>query len=304
MDQEKMDGNGNKTESKHLCKVSCRNLPITYSTDYMLAKKPFIHSDRIANFSVMIYLKYGKMYIIEEGIEYVLTPGTVFFLKGGVHHWGEKPCEPDTAWYYVHFNTEVTGDEKLLNLEECSMINTGSMEDEDYNKYYELPKIISLPDDNAIEKSLLELVEYFRTVNIGKIIRINNMFADILAKCYENSESEVVHVRKNRHITQIIRYLEANSHMPLSLEQIGSEVGLNHKYVSELFKKQTGQSLRDYDIQLKIRKAEHLLYQTDMSIAEIGECLGFSDQFYFSNVFKKYCKVSPLKFRTDGMSPI
>ncbi|HKM05012.1 MAG TPA: AraC family transcriptional regulator [Lachnospiraceae bacterium] len=294
----------NGEEANHLCQVSCRSLPITYSADYIIAKKPFLHVDRVTEFHVMIYLKYGKMYIVEDGIQYVLTPGTVFFLKEGVHHWGEQPCDPDTAWYYIHFKTKISAEEQLLNHEECSMIKTNNMEDKDYQRYYELPKIIHLPFDNAIEKSLLEFIEYFRTVNLGKIVKINTMLANILIQCYEKIENRKDYVRKNRHIAHMIQYLENNYQKPFSLEQIGAEVGLNHKYVSELFKKETGQSIRDYNMQLKIRKAEHLLFETDMSISEIGEYLGFSDPFYFSNVFKKYHKVSPLKFRTDAVPPI
>jgi AraC-like DNA-binding protein len=58
-----------------------------------------------------------------------------------------------------------------------------------------------------------------------------------------------------------------------------------------------GVSPVDYLITARMRKAQHLLLFTDLSITEIAEDVGLNDVFYFSKQFKNYHHVSPLKYR-------
>ncbi|WP_434756371.1 helix-turn-helix domain-containing protein [Paenibacillus amylolyticus] len=89
-------------------------------------------------------------------------------------------------------------------------------------------------------------------------------------------------------IDQVKAYLE---------EQMGNaEVGLSSTaaafYVSpghlgRLMKKETGQTFVEYLTQLRMKKAESLLKQTDLKGYEIGEQVGIPDPHYFSVLFKK-----------------
>lgn len=87
----------------HNVRIPCNCLPLVGEADYGRALRTMIHCDRTAPFHVMIYLLKGGMEIVEDGVCHKLTPGTLFFLKSGVHHWGEKPFLNGSAWYYVHF---------------------------------------------------------------------------------------------------------------------------------------------------------------------------------------------------------
>lgn len=288
----------------HLCRISCKELPVVYKADYIMAKKPFVHVDRTADFHVMIYLKYGKMTIMEDATEYELLPGSIFFLKKGVHHFGEKRSAPNTAWYYVHFNGDACEDELPFSRNAGQLLNREALTDADYQVYFEIPKLLLLKEEYSLEEALKNLIDDFHSADYGKIWKCSRAFADILIRCCELAEAPKRKPGGNRHIAKIIQYLEEHETEPFSIKKVGQAIGLNEKYVSELFKKETGQLLRDYSTNLKIRKAERLLYQTDLSIAEISEYLGYSDQFYFSNVFKKRKGISPGRFRRENTPPI
>jgi len=50
----------------------------------------------------------------------------------------------------------------------------------------------------------------------------------------------------------------------------------------------------------KIQKAMLLLKESDKSINDISDSLGFTRLSYFSQTFKKYTGVAPTKYRTEG----
>ena len=58
-----------------------------------------------------------------------------------------------------------------------------------------------------------------------------------------------------------------------------------------------GLSLQNYHCQMRMERAARLLQQTDLTITQISERLGFDEVFYFSNVFKKQMKLSPMSYR-------
>lgn len=61
----------------------------------------------------------------------------------------------------------------------------------------------------------------------------------------------------------------------------------------------TGMGINEYINQRKIEKAENLLLNTDLSISEISDRLGFTYQRYFSTIFKKIKGISPSQFRNQ-----
>ena len=63
------------------------------------------------------------------------------------------------------------------------------------------------------------------------------------------------------------------------------------------FKQILGTSPMRYLNKMRLEKAETLLCRSELSIAEIAEECGFDNAYYFCNVFKKYNKLPPSKFR-------
>lgn len=99
-------------------------------------------------------------------------------------------------------------------------------------------------------------------------------------------------------IEKSIQYIAANYMEKLSLEHISSRVYLNKSYFSEIFKKETGINYNDYINQVRIQKAGELLLAGQHSLSEVAQMVGFSDQNYFSKVFKRITGESPKKYQT------
>lgn len=104
----------------------------------------------------------------------------------------------------------------------------------------------------------------------------------------------------NSSIISAIEYIDSNLNKRLTLDQVSSKVYLSDYYFSKLFKRETGLSFSVYLNARKVQKAMILLKESDKSVNDISDALGFTRLSYFSQTFKKYTGVAPTKFRTDG----
>ncbi len=94
------------------------------------------------------------------------------------------------------------------------------------------------------------------------------------------------------------KYIIENYSQDINFEFIAQHFGFNSVYLSRIFKKHIGKNPCKYLISLRLNRAKHLILNNpQLSIKEIGEMVGYPDQFYFSRIFKKYMNVSPGSLR-------
>lgn len=84
------------------------------------------------------------------------------------------------------------------------------------------------------------------------------------------------------------------------LQGLARRLGMSYSSFRSCFRKQTGSSPRQYQLQIRMNRAKALLSQTSLSVAEIAEQLGFSSLYYFSRYFKEKTGASPTAFRTQA----
>ncbi len=96
---------------------------------------------------------------------------------------------------------------------------------------------------------------------------------------------------------KIRRFIEEHYRENVTLRMISDALYFNPSYISRLFKAETGQNYVDFLYEVRIRHAKKLLAETDMSIQQITEAVGFSNAKYFSRSFKLYTGMQPTQFR-------
>lgn len=82
-----------------------------------------------------------------------------------------------------------------------------------------------------------------------------------------------------------------------SIEYFSEKVFLSANYLSDLLKKETGQSAKDQINNFIIEKAKTLLMSNSDSVNEIAYILGFNYPHYFSRLFKKKTGITPQDYR-------
>jgi len=91
--------------------------------------------------------------------------------------------------------------------------------------------------------------------------------------------------------------LRADCAQPLSLEALSREAGYTPQYLSALFRKDTGMSIQEFLQRLRIQEACRLLEQTQLSLCDVAQAVGYTDPKHFSRLFRRYKGLSPKELR-------
>ncbi|TCM95654.1 two-component system response regulator YesN [Paenibacillus sp. BK033] len=102
----------------------------------------------------------------------------------------------------------------------------------------------------------------------------------------------------NRVIETVKQLIQQDYDKDLELTELSEKVFLNPSYLSTLFKQETGLTITQYVLQLRMMKAKELLKKRmDLKVYEVGEQVGYPDSIYFNKVFKKMVGITPKEYR-------
>ena len=101
----------------------------------------------------------------------------------------------------------------------------------------------------------------------------------------------------NRQCAAARQYIDLHFKEALTLDQLADEVHMNKYYLSHAFKREYGVSPINYMISRRIEESKYLLAETDLSLSQISQLLGFSSLSYFSQVFRRTQAIGPREYR-------
>jgi signal transduction histidine kinase/ABC-type sugar transport system substrate-binding protein/AraC-like DNA-binding protein len=98
-------------------------------------------------------------------------------------------------------------------------------------------------------------------------------------------------------VKQALAYMHQNYAQQITRQDIAAAVGVNERYLTEIFGQEMSISLWDALNRFRIQRACDLLRSTGNSITAIASQVGFSDSSYFGRVFKIHLGMSPVEYR-------
>ncbi|MCM8710047.1 AraC family transcriptional regulator [Clostridium sp. SYSU_GA19001] len=255
------------------------NILLTWAGCYIKAKGHIVNNRLLKDY-VIVYCIDGQGWLELEHKRYSIKSGDLFVCPPGIiHSYGADEKEPWTK-YWIHFR-----------------------------------------GNNADAfASLLGVTAASPVIYIGENMKLQSFFQDVLHVLkagYTNSNlilataylisicSYINHQRINNRLTKkndinidkVINYMIDNLNTNLNLEQLSKYTNMSRYHFSKLFKEKTGYSPIDYYIRLKMQKACELLELSSIKIVNISEALGYNNQYYFSNTFKRIIGKSPQDYR-------
>ncbi len=118
---------------------------------------------------------------------------------------------------------------------------------------------------------------------------------------YHDFIYRVHHLRVNPNYSHAIQkccdYIELSLDRKIRTEDLAALVGYTEYYLTEKFKKETGQSVSSYIRYAKVERAKVLLESTDLSIRDIAEQLAFNTVNYFIQSFRDTAGYTPAQYR-------
>lgn len=169
--------------------------------------------------------------------------------------------------------------------------------------HFEFPKIrtliISGFDDFEFARTALRnnAVDYLlKPVSLSELKKtLHILEKDLLAEQQEltprrdDSPTEIVE--------NIMEYLRHNYAESINFVQISEQYNFSSAYLSKIFKEHSGTTPGKYLFDYRMKIAKKLLRDTDLSVKDIAEQVGFPDPFHFSKSFKALTGVSPTQYR-------
>ncbi|MBR2181374.1 MAG: AraC family transcriptional regulator [Oscillospiraceae bacterium] len=134
-------------------------------------------------------------------------------------------------------------------------------------------------------KNELRQTGYF-SLFLSELMRIREMHI-------RPSEKESV---QQQYIQSAKRYIEANYHLKITVDDIANHIGITRSYLFKLFRSELNISVQEYIIEVRMKNACDFLRQPNALIKNIATALGY-DPFSFSRIFKKTIGMSPREYQ-------
>lgn len=157
-----------------------------------------------------------------------------------------------------------------------------------------------------INNLLMELLLHTKQWN-GDIVKSQrNKFTIALAfkALLEQTVSRSLHIElpqaKDHRLISIIKYLTDHIHQEHLLPELASRFSMTDKSLYRLFKKDVGMSFIKYYTQLRIFKSLEYLMNSDYTISEIANMIGYISLPTFSNTFNKVMGKRPSEYRKSN----
>lgn len=241
-----------------------------YEDQYHLVREDY-HS------YLLMYVKVGAAKIKQNHREYVVNAGELVLLNCHEPHEYWPLGELETKW--LHFdgsNVSMLYEELREQYDGQIILRHGEQAVRILEQLFE---------DCSKEQMLSEASQSL------EIMRILTCYLDGDKECCEDTGV----------ITLAQQYMKEHFNGVVTLRMIAKEVSLSEFYFARKFKKETGYTVHEYLIHLRINEAKRMLKNTAYTQKEIAYECGFSNEASFCNTFKKYTAMTPKTFRYTSL---
>lgn len=166
---------------------------------------------------------------------------------------------------------------------------------EGFDLYANLGKIYAIPYLDGEYEALYTLS---MSENYYDKIKLKMMLLAILVRLQESQLLPPADIKQHSELVKnILIYIQCNAKSTLRISEIAEHYHVSESHIRNIFRKEMGIPIGKYIDALVFAKAKELLSNSTLKISQISSLLGFCDQFYFSQTFKKQFGVTPSQFR-------
>ncbi|PKJ52583.1 helix-turn-helix domain-containing protein, partial [Bacillus sp. SN10] len=151
----------------------------------------------------------------------------------------------------------------------------------------------NLPSEIAFSLSDL----YIQKIEqIDNIYAVNRLIEEALCT-FADSVKEYNEKQYSKKINMCLDYIARNIYNDITVNNLANYIQINPSYLSDIFKKEVGITLKHYIQRERIEEAKRILTLTQYPLSTICHMLNFHDQSYFIKVFKRFTSMTPRQYR-------
>jgi len=235
----------------------------------------------------MVYVVDGSVGVTADERIYTLSAGDMIFHKPMEFHriWSQEGTEPN--YVVVSF----TADGEYMKKLENRAVSCDEYSRELMKKAVEL-RLEAFSVKNGF------LVDYIHDEE--KAFLCTKLLEMLF--CHTALSGEIIGVTEDKDALlfgKAVALLQESIGEKVSVEQIASRCFVSASKIKKVFSKYVGCGISEYFTYMKITSAR-LMLQRGQTVSTVSESLGFSNQFYFSSVFKKITGITPSKYKKNA----
>lgn len=119
----------------------------------------------------------------------------------------------------------------------------------------------------------------------------------VLLRRLSHRRLSVSRTRSTSECERVKQYMDEHFAETITLDTLATLSHMNKHYLVHTFNKEVGCSPISYLLARRIVESKHLLENSDDSVSQLSQRLGFSSPSYFSQRFKKAVGITPLEYR-------
>ena len=261
--------------------------------------KPYPRHAHSKNSYELHFVPQGNGTLVIENKKYDITPGALFMTGPEIPHEQISARENPMTEFSIYLQVQQSMQKKMPPLVKTFMECSFWFGQAEQNIY------------SLTEK----LFEELKTKPAGYELMVQTILPQLILSVARH----YLGTKKNRHTAQasapeqnqqtvsekaylIIEEAFLYDYKTITLAELARRVRLSERQTERLLLKHYGQSFIQKKTDARMSAASQLLCETNTSIADIAEDLGYSSAEHFSNAFRKYYKTSPKAFRkTSGL---
>lgn len=255
---------------------------------------------------------YSRIYLITEGFGVIrlhgrtieLHPGNLYLIPCFTKI--DMACPNSFRHYYIHFTARIETGLDILSIFECRH----QVEAARHNIGPALfERLLTLnPDRQLFEydarkpiypKALDRAHQLDEKKSPANLLETNALMRLLLSVFFADCDQPQTHntLHGLTRFGAVLEYIRRHLNGTITIEDLAEIAGLNPTYFSNLFSRYMGIPPVQYINKQRIEEAQRLLFSTDDTLYKIARTVGFSDEYYFSRIFKKIVGIAPDHYR-------
>ena len=280
-----------KTQLKNVINISK-----IVTVHYYEFDKNFVFHGETHDFWEMVYIDKGRVQVRSDDENLVLSQGEIVFHRPNEFH-SIKALDSAPNFFVVSF---VCTSPLMVYLEKYHTVLNKTLHGFISSVIREAESTYVIPKNDPTLKKLIkkenapiggeQLIKTYLEQFL--IFLIRNIVKKEEPNVFPTKESMETHL-----VSSAKRLIEEKAEEPFRVNDLCIALGYSKSYLSKLFHEQTGETIANFAVRQKIKRAKQLIRDGNLNFAQISEKLSFDNPQYFSRVFKRITGMSPTEFK-------
>ncbi len=261
----------------------CRNLTLCKSANRLhLELLTFGHATVDSDWGGTVTLPtYSRLYYMIDGTSTIQSPdGEMLMMEKG--NWYLVP-----SGYSSRYGTECAMEQFFFHIKLRDFHSTDLLRN--------CGKPLCLKPEQAPDCEFMK-----HCLNSNKLtdgLRLRQIVSEVLTSLLDANNVVVRTEDYSTCVYSALMYIKHNLSMQLTITEIAENIFVSKSTLTKHFQKELGMSVNEYICDSIMANAEKLLLTSNISVQDLSQKFGYSDQLYFSKRFKDKFGVSPRNYR-------